>query len=98
MAVSNEIPSCLGPSRRGQCWQRCLILNIGYCEWRCGGGRVDACRFGVLTANSEPYRDLWALRSTRLGVDYDCWQVQGGRHVQAMKPECRRYRISLKSE
>jgi hypothetical protein len=56
---------------------------------------LESRRFDVLTANSEPYRDLWALRSTRLGVDYDCWQIQGGRHEQAMKPECRRYRISL---
>ena len=29
--------------------------------------------FDVLTANSLPYYyDLWALRSQRLGIDYDC--------------------------
>ena len=32
-------------------------------------------KFDALTANSHPaYRDKWALRSTRLGVAYDCWK------------------------
>ena len=49
-------------------------------------------RWDVLTANSEPYRDHWALRSARLGIDYDCWQDQPR---MRQRGECRRYRISI---
>ena len=46
----------------------------------------------LLTANSEPYRDLWALRSDRLGIGYDCWQDS---RVMAFRGSCLRYRISI---
>ena len=46
----------------------------------------------LLTANSVPYRDSFALRSPRLGIDYDCWQDQ---QVMAFRGSCLRYRISI---
>lgn len=49
-------------------------------------------RFDLLTANSQPYRDLWALRSRRLGVDYDCWVDE---RTMAARGSCLRYRISI---
>ena len=54
----------------------------------------EASQWDMLTANSEPYRDLWALRSSRLGVDYDCWQDS---KTMAFRGSCLRYRISVDS-
>ena len=39
-----------------------------------GTGWGDVHRWDVITANSpRQYYDRWALRSGRLGLDYDCW-------------------------
>jgi hypothetical protein len=39
------------------------------------GATSPRASFDVLTANSEGvYRDVWALRSTQLDMNYDCWQ------------------------
>ena len=46
----------------------------------------------LLTGNSNPYRDLWALRSRRLGVDYDCWQDE---KTMLFRGSCLRYRITI---
>lgn len=55
-------------------------------------GATSSSAWDLLTANSEPYRDTWALRSRRLGIDYDCWQDQP---TMRERGECRRYRISI---
>lgn len=47
--------------------------------------------FGVLTANSVgPYRDMWALRSSALGMDYDCFHDTGRVWTHG---SCKRHRI-----
>lgn len=56
-------------------------------SWHSSGPAWD-----LLTGNSNPYRDLWALRSRRLGVDYDCWQDE---KTMLFRGSCLRYRITI---
>ena len=47
-------------------------------------------RWDVLTANTRPpgyYYDRWALRSSVLGVDYDCWFNQTQRRLRGSCPD-----------
>ena len=58
---------------------------------------IDAMRsasgsgaFGVITSNNAgAYRDMWALRSARLGMDYDCFwdfaRMKKNAWVQALR-------------
>ena len=61
---------------------------------RIDNGEADSSgpAWDLLTGNSNPYRDLWALRSRRLGVDYDCWQDE---KTMLFRGSCLRYRITI---
>ena len=59
--------------------------------------------FGAVSANNlGPYRDMWALRSARLGMDYDCFWDFGRMRARAWAPvlegaggSCKTYRITV---
>lgn len=51
--------------------------------------------YKVLTANSiqdSDYYDLWALRSSVLHIDYDCWF---DRHVSSIRGNCDSYEVRI---
>ena len=53
--------------------------------------RSGSMHFDVLTSNSPgAYRDMWALRSTALGMDYDCfWDFR----MMQTRGNCKKHRI-----
>ena len=66
-----------------------LSSTVG--QW--GSGVVG--RWDVLTANTLPpayYYDRWALRSSTLGIDYDCWF---NRTQRAARGSCPDYAITI---